>query len=307
MTDRNAASPDRGHPAARALTAAIRACDGALDLRDVAVCACVYPASPRRSDPGPWASQPVWGANDAQPFYPASVMKLFLLAAMWGLQAEGRFSMDTEDARAAAAMIRLSSNEASAYLMGRISGAPDGPTLDEAALADWLSRRRVVQDWFQAKADPACASLQLLHATYQDSPYGCAFQARKPGNGNLIAARAGAALMHDITRGALPGSRAMMALLERSFQRVPGYGDPEGDQVRGFLAQGLPAEVSVWSKAGHTSTTRHDLLFAECPQGPAFVLSVMTAGTWTAAHDTFLPAFARHFYSHACGPVQAAG
>lgn len=293
---------DRLHPAARALEAALLSCEGALSASDVAVSACLYPATPHHADPRLWPLEARWGHNDTRLIYPASVMKLFVLSAMAGLRDEGRFEISPEDARAAEAMIRLSSNEATAYLMGRLSGAFDGPELDADALAVWLGKRAVVQDWFLARNHAAFAGLQLLHATYHDSPYGCAFQARSHGNGNRITARAGAALMHDIIRGAMAGRDWMLDLLDRDFQRVPGYCDVEGDQVRGFLTEGLPSDVKVWSKAGHTSQTRHDLLYGACPDGRAFVLSVMTEGAWSSANQTFLPSFARHFHQFAFGP-----
>lgn len=301
MAELGEARNDWLHPAARALDQALADCGGALLAKDVAVSACCFPEPLGTRDPGPWLEQPVWGHRDDQPFYPASVMKAFLLAAIAAFAKAGHFTISAEDERAAAAMIRLSSNEATAYLMGRISGAFDGPPLEPEALQAWCRQRTVVQDWYRAMGRTEFAGLQLLHATYQDSPYGRAFQARMPGTANRVSARAAAALMHDIARGALAERDWMMALLNRSFQRAPDYADAEGDQVRGFLTQGLPAEVRVWSKAGHTSKTRHDLLYGECPDGRSFVLSVMSDGGWTSSGEVFLPAFARHFYRHAFG------
>lgn len=287
--------------AERAMYQALQDCGRSLCLDEVAVAACHYPRSPRQSDPGPWEAQSIWAHRANALIYPASVMKLFLLAALADARAAGRMDPSAEDDRAAAAMIRESSNEATAYLMGRLTGAEDGGPLPPEALADWCHRRAVLQDWFRSTGRSEYESLQLMHATYQDSPYGRAFDARRVDNGNAISAVAGAALMHDIARGALAGSDWMLGLLDRTFQRQPGFNDPEGDQVRGFLAEGLPSGVKVWSKAGHTSKTRHDLLFAENPDGSALVLSVMTEGAWTSGHGSFLPAFARHFHASSTG------
>ena len=290
----------RSHSISRAegaLHLALQDCGGALDIKNVAMVACYYPVTPQRRDPGPWAMQACWGHRADALVYPASVMKLFVLAALAEFRARGRIDTTREDDRAAAAMIRESSNEATAYLMGRLTGAEDGAPLPPQALHEWIARRSGLQDWYRATGRPEYQGLRLLHATYQDSPYGRAFDARVDGNGNVLSAEAGAALMHDIARGAMQGSAWMMGLLDRTFQRLPGYDNAEADQVRGFLAEGLPADVQVWSKAGHTSKTRHDLLFAEKPDGSAFILSVMTEGKWSADHDRFLPALARHFYA----------
>ena len=287
------------HPARTALQAALTGSLGGLTADQVAVAACVFVASPRLSDPGPWLAQKWWGHRDGVAIYPASVMKLFVLAGLAAFRAKGQMAPDAEDDRAAAAMIRMSSNEATAYLMGRMTGAEDGCCLDETALAQWCQQRALLQDWYLGQDRREYAGLSLLHATYHDSPYGRAFQARGTSNANRLSALAAATLLHDIIRGAVPGSKGMRDLLQRDFQRQPGYFDPDGDQVRGFLAEGLPAQVRTWSKAGHTSTTRHDLLFGENPGGSAFLLSVMTEGAWTARNGSFLPAFAREFHARA--------
>lgn len=287
------------HPARKALQLGMQGTNGSLTLEQVAVVACLFPKPLRHSDPGPWTSQVWWGHREKALIYPASVMKLFALAGLVAFRTEGRLTKDQEDDRAAAAMIRISSNEATAYLMGRLTGAEDGSCLDPAALDDWCRRRGALQDWYLRQGRAEFDGLQLLHATYQDSPYGRAFQIRRDGNANRLSAIAGAALLYDIARGAVPGDDWMMSLMQRDFQRLPGYSDSEGDQVRGFLAEGLPVSTQVWSKAGHTSTTRHDLVYGENPDGTAFILSIMTEGEWTSRHSTFLPAFAREFHAHA--------
>lgn len=284
-------------PAAAALRLALEEADGALRADQVSLVACKFPHGLRKADPGPLMMQQWWGHRAQEMVYPASIMKVFVLVALASFREQGRVSADPEDDRAAAAMIRTSSNEATAYLIGRLTGAEDGCDLDEPALMDWCLKRAALQDWYLEQHRPEFAGLQLLHATYQDSPYGRAFQARRPGNANRLSALASAALLHDIARGALPGSDWMMDLLQRDFQRRPDYFDPEGDQVIGFLSEGLPKATSVWSKAGHTSTTRHDLVYGENPDGSAFLLSVMTEGPWTSRNKTFLPRLARRFHS----------
>ncbi len=283
------------HPAKQALEAALRACDGAITPNEVAVSACVYPPSSRPDDRSTWQANQHWGHRDTVAIYPASVMKLFLLAVLADQRQNGQIDCLAEDNRAAEAMIRESSNEATVYLLGRVTGSEDGSCVAPAALADWGRRRALVQEWFLAKGGEY-EDISLLHATYQDSPYGRAQQARTPDNANKLTAVAGARLMHDIAKAELAGSAWMMELLDRQFQRQPDYENSEGDQVRGFLAEGLPPDVKVWSKAGHTSRVRHDLLYAELPEGVAFVLSVMTEGEWSSRNGKFLPEFARAFH-----------
>ncbi|MGH6762593.1 MAG: hypothetical protein ACRECW_13505 [Phyllobacterium sp.] len=294
-------TPDSAtHPAARALAGALEQTQGALDADHVSVTACLYDAPLRQSDTGALAGLSWWGHRAHAPIYPASVIKLFFMNALAAFRQDGLIDYEPEDDRAAAEMIRTSSNEATVYLVGRLTGADDGAPLHGQALEDWCAARMRVQNWYSAQNRAEFAGINVLHGTYQDSPYGRAFQARRNGNGNLLTALSGAALLHDIARGARPGSEWMMELLSRDFQRGDAAEiDPEGDQVRGFLVDGLPVEAKAWSKGGHTSWTRHDLVYTERPDGRSFILCVMTEGDWPSRDKTFLPDFARRFYRHA--------
>lgn len=289
------------HPAARALAEALDATRGALDEAKVSVAACLYDASLRKVDPGTFVEQAWWGHRATAPVYPASVVKLFFLNALAAFREEGLIDLEPEDDRAAAEMIRTSSNEATVYLVGRLTGADDGAPLHGQALEDWCAARERVQHWYRAQKRDEFSGISVLHGTYQDSPYGRAYQARRNGNGNLLTALSSAALVHEIARGARPRSAWMMELLSRDFQRVRPDPDPEGDQVRGFLVEGFPSDVRTWSKGGHTSWTRHDLVYGEWPDGRAFTLCVMTEGKWPSDDKTFLPDIARRFSRHAFG------
>jgi hypothetical protein len=66
----------------------------------------------------------------------------------------------------------------------------------------------------------------------------------------------------------------MKALLARELE--PKDSDPD-NQAR-FSGPALPKGSQLWSKAGWTSQTRHDALYAELPNGARFVLVVFTVG-----------------------------
>lgn len=237
-----------------------------------------------------------FGYRDDTPVYPASIVKLFCLYAFTAFEAMERFCPDEEDRRAARAMIELSSNEATAYLMGRLTGAFDGSCLSEADLVDWLCDRHAIQDWLSGLGEADFHDINVLHATYEDSPYGSAYQARARSQANRLTARACAALMRDIVQGTVPSSGWMMELMDRTAQRraLADTGHPvEGDQVRGFLGEAMPASTRLWSKAGHTSWTRHDLVYAETACGRSFIACVMTDSRWSAADTTFFPQVGR--------------
>ncbi|NKC51806.1 serine hydrolase [Ochrobactrum cytisi] len=214
------------------------------------VAACIYNATLRSCDHGPFLQSPWYGHQADKPIYPASVIKLFFLDALAAFRENGMIAEDEEDDRAAAQMMAISSNEATVYLVGRLTGADDGACLQGTALEDWCAARHRVQQWYDSQNRMEFASINVLHGTYEDSPYGRAKQIRNGQNGNLLTPLSGAALLHDIARDARPRSKWMMGLMNREFQRHPNDAEPEGDQVRGFLVGGLPPEVMTGRKVG---------------------------------------------------------
>jgi len=86
-------------------------------------------------------------------------------------------------------------------------------------------------------------------------------------------------------------SRAMLRLMARFPERI----DPKTpwDQMTGFLGEGLPSGVRLWSKAGWSSRTRHDAAIVELAGGQRFILAVMTFGKPLAANQGLLPFIAR--------------
>ncbi len=67
----------------------------------------------------------------------------------------------------------------------------------------------------------------------------------------------------------------MMELLKRD--RTKESKDDE-NQATGFSGLGLPKEARLWSKAGWTSTARHDAVYVELPGGEKFILVTFTTG-----------------------------
>jgi len=78
------------------------------------------------------------------PFYPASVVKLFFMAETYHQQKEN----DPDVPRALHEMIRVSDNDATAYILDTISDTSSGPELEGRALNKFLDKRRVATQWF---------------------------------------------------------------------------------------------------------------------------------------------------------------
>jgi hypothetical protein len=65
--------------------------------------------------------------------------------------------------------------------------------------------------------------------------------------------------------------------LRRDYTRSSNDGDDQGHGFTGIALKGV-AGARLWSKAGWTSTTRHDVAYIELPDGRKFVLATFTTG-----------------------------
>ncbi|HXH39982.1 MAG TPA: serine hydrolase [Thermoanaerobaculia bacterium] len=229
------------------------------------------------------------------PFYPASVVKLFIMAEVFHQKLEG----DPEVARALGEMIRLSDNDATAFLLDLVSDTCPGPNLEGRALAKFIDRRRVVNRWFATMG----YDISAMAKPWSFGPFGREKQLlggdARP-NRNRSSANSFASLLLWIVRKralSAADSAAMMALLERPLS------PPRADenQVKEFIGESLPAGSKEWSKAGWTSEVRHDAAYIELPGGRKLILVIMTRGT--ADDVKLIPAIARSVLGE-LGPPQ---
>lgn len=224
-------------------------------------------------------------------FYPASVIKLFYMAAAFGLIEAGRMAPSAEIGHALSVMIRQSSNDATSYIVDRLTGTTGGPELEPAALARWLRRRRSVNRFFEGWHWPELADFNATQKTWEDAPYGRERQSRfdVPRNRNRLTTDATARLLWAIMRGQAvspSASASMRRLLRRDLRR------PD-NQIEGFLGEGLPAGSQIRSKAGWTSRTRHDAAIVRLPNGRRFILVAFTSGKAASANRHLLPFIAK--------------
>ena len=83
----------------------------------------------------------------------------------------------------------------------------------------------------------------------------------------------------------------MMELLKRDPFKAPPADTCEPDQSLDFTGVALKPGTLLWSKAGWTSTARHDAAYIELPGGVRFVLVTFTTGH--ANERKVVPAIAR--------------
>lgn len=225
-------------------------------------------------------------------FYPASVIKLFYLAALHHWFETGRLVDSPELLRARRDMIVDSSNDATNHLVDVLTGTTSGPELPPAELAEWHERRGAVTRHFAALG---YRNVNANRKTWGDGPYGREKQDMEahPPARNFLSTDDTARLLEEIVTGrcVTPARSAeMLALMERD----PAAPDAGPDsQARGFSAGGLSPGMRLWSKAGWVSWARHDAAVIGLPAGGRVVIVVFTDGREHAGNRAIIPAVVR--------------
>jgi beta-lactamase class A len=226
----------------------------------------------------------------AEPIYPASVVKLFYLAAAHRWFEDGRLKETEEFDRALKDMIVESLNDPAHYILDALTGVSNGEELPPDKLKKWAERRNVVNRYY---ASLGYTGINVNQKPWCEGPYGRErqFYGPKFENRNKLTTDATARLLAEIATGrAVTPARSlkMMELLKRDFSGKSEDGD---DQAHGFTALALEPGTRLWSKAGWTNTTRHDAAYIELPDGHRLVLVTFT--TDFAKERDIIPTIAR--------------
>ncbi|MBV9926667.1 MAG: serine hydrolase [Acidobacteria bacterium] len=230
----------------------------------------------------------------AEPIYPASVVKLFYLAAAHRWMEDGRLKESEELARAMRDMIVESSNDATHMVLDSLTGVTSGPELSPAELKKWGEKRNVVNRYYASLGyTVGPAGINVNQKPWCEGPYGRERQFLGPKfeNRNKLTTDATARLLYEIVTGRAVSperSRRMLDLLKRDFA---GTSEDPDDQAHGFTGIALEAGTRLWSKAGWTSTARHDAAYLELPDGRRLVLVTFT--TDFAKERDIIPTVAR--------------
>src|SRR5215210_5615153 len=190
----------------------------------------------------------------AEPIYPASVVKLFYLAAAHRWLEDGRLKETEELNRALRDMIVDSSNDATGYVLDVLTDTSSGMELPPAEMRKWQEKRNAVNRYFTSLG---YTNINVNQKTFCEDAYGRENFGRGPKgeNRNKLTTNATARLLAEIaTRRSVSPARSdkMLELLKRNFSGASG--DPD-DQGRGFTGIALKdyEGARLWSKAGWTS------------------------------------------------------
>ena len=229
--------------------------------------------------------------------YPASIVKLFYLVAVWEWAEKGMIKTSPELERAVRDMIVDSSNDATSLVVDVLTGTTSGPELPPGPFETWKQQRNIINRYFQSLNWLDLQDINLNQKTWCDGPYGREreFLGELMENRNMLTTNATAILLHSIIGGVAVSAKAsqdMMSLMKRSLEPAELEADPE-NQVTGFLGGGLPQEAKLWSKAGLTSQVRHDTAYIEIPNLRPYLLVVFTEGKENSKNEEILPFVSR--------------
>jgi beta-lactamase class A len=229
--------------------------------------------------------------------YPASVVKLFYLVYAHRLLEDGRLKETEELKRALHDMIVDSSNDATGYVLDMITDTTSGKELPPAEMRKWLQKRDAVNRYF---ASLGYANINTNQKTFCEDAYGRERFSRgaKGENRNKLTTNAVARLLAEIAtdRAVTPArSAAMRGLLKRDFAGESKDADDQAHGFTGIALKDFPG-ARLWSKAGWTSTTRHDAAYVELANGARFVVVTFTENQ--ANERDIVPAVARAVIEH---------
>lgn len=224
--------------------------------------------------------------------YPASVVKLFYLGAVHRWLEDRKIQETDELKRAVRDMIVDSSNEATQYVLDVLTQTTGGFELPAKEMQQWQYQRNAVNRYYSAMG---FANINVNQKTFCEDAYGRERVSRGPNgeNRNKLTTDATARLLAEIATGhAVNPARSaqMMELLKRDFGGDSKDRDDQGHGFTGIALQGMTG-AKLWSKAGWTSTTRHDAAYLELPSGARFVLVTFT--TDHAGEREIIPTVAR--------------
>jgi beta-lactamase class A len=210
--------------------------------------------------------------------YPASVVKLFYLVAAHRWLEDKQIEQTPELTRAIRDMIVDSSNEATQYVLDVLTHTTSGYELPPKEMEEWQYKRNAVNRYFSSLG---YTNINVNQKTFCEDAYGRERVSRGPNgeNRNKLTTDATARLMMEIVTGKAANAARTAQMMELLKREYTGQSSDPDDQGRGFTGMALQGRegVRLWSKAGWTSTTRHDVAYIEMPDGARFVLATFTS------------------------------
>ena len=198
-------------------------------------------------------------------------------------------------ARALGEMIRLSDNDATAYLLDVISDTCPGPNLEGRALAKFIDKRRVVNRWFATMG----YDISAMAKPWSFGPFG----REKQLLGGDAAAESQSLQRRIRSRRCCCGSCGSARSPRAGQRRDAGAAGASADSAayrtrirsRSSSASRCRPDRASGRKRDGRSEVRHDAAYIELPGGRKMILVIMTRGT--ADDVKLIPAIAKSVLS----------
>lgn len=238
--------------------------------------------------------------------YPASVVKLFWMVALYGKYSAGKIPNLKSFYEDLSQMVQHSHNEAASNIVDAITETKSGENLSNIEYKNWLNKRYWLNRFFQ-KAE--YQNINISQKTYPilsknlSDPQGIDLKMRgdpKKPIRNQISTKQAARLMYEIVtdRAISPKDSQEMRtwlvrdLKSKEWQKI----DPNEafNPVRNFLGESLPPNIYFASKAGLTSNTRQEVAFIRTSDGKtAYILAIFAEDSSYVQNEKIFPKMSR--------------
>ena len=210
--------------------------------------------------------------------YPASVVKMFYMTALFQEIENGKVKMSPELERGLKEMIGVSSNDATHYIFDVITDTSGGAELSPEELEKYSYKKNSVNRYFESLG---YQNINVNQKTYCEDIFGRERQFWDGGKQrNKLTTNATAQLLTSIVLGksvSAEKSKSMMELLKREPFITSDGKDNQSVGYTGIALKNLNLkDAKLFSKAGWTTTARHDAAYVETSKGLKFVLVVFT-------------------------------
>lgn len=211
--------------------------------------------------------------------YPASVVKMFYLVAVHKWLEDGKLKSTPELERGLRDMIIDSSNDATHYILDVLTETSSGGEMPEKEFIEWSYKRNAVNRYFSSLG---YENINVNQKTYCEDAYGREqqFRSYRGLNRNMLTTKATAMLLAQIALGKAVSKERSSKMLDLMKRDPFALSSDAEDQAHGFTGISLIElglkDAKLYSKAGWTSTTRHDAAYIETPAGMKLVIVIFT-------------------------------
>lgn len=225
------------------------------------------------------------GHNLHQAFYPASVVKLFFGVFAISQVLARALEPTPEFERALDEMLSKSVNDATALIVDILTDTTGGPELSPGELEVWMTKRQVVNRYFQ---EAGYTRVNACQKTWNEGPYGRERQGYGPNREltNRLTAYESMRLMAELfldrafvdrVESVDPSGSNWPERLKGYLKRCqPAKGPTDDEQSLDYSSKHLPPEVDIYSKAGWTDAVRHDVVWCQHESGQEFAWAIFT-------------------------------